>query len=439
MMHTFSAKLSLFTLALVGTASAIAEPKIVIEPDKPVILGEDVAIRVTGLQPGQMVSLVAESAGPAGKIVRAAAEFEADPNGNIDLARNAPVSGSYRGINQLGIFWSRNNTAEPTPDALKDKPGQSQILFKVKAGDKELCRKQHVRYLVAPGVKESIIRQGRLKGKLFVPPGEGPFGGVVCIGSIDNPGWAERTAGLLASHGMVAVGLAYYNQEGLPPALDKVPLEYFTEAISYVRDRSDVDDERVGLVGHGKGAEVSLILGSRVPEVRAVVAFAPSSVVWQSPAKGFPVASSWIYQGQPLAFLPFRPDEKFSRTGRMADLHQASLDYFLEHDRDTINRSAIVIEQTQGPVLMVSGDQDAFWPADVMGHGSFLRLSATKHPYEDDHLIFENAGHDIGVPGYTRTVNDPKSGGSREANAHARRKGWQAAVALLKRTFKVGS
>lgn len=425
---------------LLVAVSAAAKPEIIITPDKPVILGEDVAVRVTGLEPGASVTLVADSAGPTGKVIRAAVEFAADPNGKIDLSRNAPVSGTYRGIDPLGIFWSRNNTADPVPDDLTAKPGQSKIIFRVMQGDRELARKEHIRYLVAPGVKSSEIKHGKLKGKLFVPAGEGPFPGVVCIGSVmGGKAWAEQTAGLLASHGMVAAAITYYGAPGLPERLEEVPLEYFTDAISYVRDRSDVHDERVGLVGHGKGAEVSLLLGSRVRELRAVVAFAPSSVIWQSPAEGFPSASSWSYQGEGLPFLPFRPDERFSRTNRMADLHKASLDYFLEHDRASINRAAMIVEQTEGPVLMYSGDQDAYWPADVMGHGSYLRLTATKHPYEDDHLIFEGAGHDIGVPGYTRTVNDPRMGGSRDANAEARRTAWQAAVNGLKKAFDLDS
>jgi dienelactone hydrolase len=412
-------------------------PNIVIEPDTPVILGDKVHIIIDGLEPGSEFSLIGESAGPKNKVIRSKVVFKADPNGRSDLERHAPESGSYRGIDPLGIFWSRNDTAEPTPDHLKSAQGQSKILFKVEVDGKVVAQKEHIRYLVKPGVKKTEIRTPNMQANYYVPEGEGPFAAVVIIGGSEGGiAWADRMAGLLASKGFASLGLAYFGMRDLPPNLERIPLEYFTHAISWLRNRPEIAPDRVGLLGTSKGAEAALLVGSKISEVRTVVAYVPSSVAWQSLAPAFPHTPSWTQRGQDLKFLQYMPDDKFARSGRLVDLYQATFDYFLEKDRTKINDAAIVAEKIEGPVLLISAESDGIWPSATMAAGTFLRLSATKHPYEDDHLMYPGAGHDIAQPGYTRVVHNPATGGTRDANAHARADSWTKVIDFLDRALK---
>ncbi|KZY14260.1 hypothetical protein A3726_14000 [Erythrobacter sp. HI0037] len=65
------------------------------------------------------------------------------------------------------------------------------------------------------------------------------------------------------------------------PGAGPVPLETFDAALRYLLAREDIDTDRIGLVGGSKGAEGALLFASMRPEIRAVVASMPSSVVWQ--------------------------------------------------------------------------------------------------------------------------------------------------------------
>src|SRR5436190_8911503 len=87
-------------------------------------------------------------------------------------------------------------------------------------------------------------------------------------------------ARLLAAQGYSALGLAYFQAPGLPSTLENIPLEYFMRAIDWLAQQPSVDPRRIGVLGGSKGAEMALLLASRDRRLKAVVAAAPSSVVW---------------------------------------------------------------------------------------------------------------------------------------------------------------
>jgi dienelactone hydrolase len=101
-------------------------------------------------------------------------------------------------------------------------------------------------------------------------------------GSSGGLKWSDYMGAILARHGFAALALAYFGMDGLPKELDQIPLEYFQSAFAYIRSHRSLDGDQIGIAGNSKGAELALLLASRDLAVRAVVAFAPSSVVWQS-------------------------------------------------------------------------------------------------------------------------------------------------------------
>ena len=66
--------------------------------------------------------------------------------------------------------------------------------------------------------------------------------------------------------------------------------------------------ERVIVLGTSFGAEAALVNGVLSDHVDAVVAFAPSDVVWAGLTEDGRVASHWTYQGAPLPFVQFADD-----------------------------------------------------------------------------------------------------------------------------------
>lgn len=102
--------------------------------------------------------------------------------------------------------------------------------------------------------------------------GDGPTGVLVLSGSSGRVE-AERCSVLAAVGGVVAASYRWFGE-----SVDLVALESFDEPLALLHERCD----RLVVLGSSRGAEAALLLGARHAEVDAVVALAPSDVVWAS-------------------------------------------------------------------------------------------------------------------------------------------------------------
>jgi len=85
-------------------------------------------------------------------------------------------------------------------------------------------------------VTRHIVREAGIVGGLFLPPGDGPRPAVMVV-SGGGGGIPELRAAILASHGYAALALGYFAVEGLPRGLVNIPLEYFENAIRWMRSQ----------------------------------------------------------------------------------------------------------------------------------------------------------------------------------------------------------
>jgi dienelactone hydrolase len=111
----------------------------------------------------------------------------------------------------------------------------------------------------------------------------------------------EFKAAVLASHGYAALALAYFAQQGLPRGLVNIPLEYFENAIAWVRAQRWFSDRLLAVWGDWRGGELALLLGATFPEISAVMAWAPSGVIFWAlglaePGDTRPPAA-WTFRG----------------------------------------------------------------------------------------------------------------------------------------------
>jgi hypothetical protein len=257
----------------------------------------------------------------------------------------------------------------------------------------------------------------------------------------------EGSAAVLASHGFTALALAYFGVDPLPPELVEVPLEYFAEAIAWLKTRPAVDPDRIAVMGVSKGGELAMLLGATYPaDIKAVVGCAASSVVWrgasyrpQSFIFGRP-KSSWTLEGKPVPFVDVRP--RFGEVmgvliGRLPSLramHERSLD-----DEGAVSAASIAVEKINGPVLLISHSDDRVWPATRLSEMAIARLAAHHHPFPYEHRSYEGAGHPIGLPYSAPVVAKlgPWSlGGSLEANGHASADSWTKALDFLEKQLE---
>jgi pimeloyl-ACP methyl ester carboxylesterase len=139
------------------------------------------------------------------------------------------------------------------------------------------------------------------------------------------------------------------------------------------------------VIGGSKGAEAALILASRRPDIRAVVAGVPTNVVWQGIdfSDWSQVKSSWSLAGKPMDFVPYAAGVN---TGRIRDIYDRSLPP--EGDEGA---AAIPVERIESDVLLISGDQDALWPSKPMSERIERRLTASGFRFRVVHLPYPDA------------------------------------------------
>lgn len=69
--------------------------------------------------------------------------------------------------------------------------------------------------------------------------GKGPFPGIIDLYTFGG-GLSEPRASLLANRGYVVLALAYYGYQDLPKKPKMLDLEYFEEAVTYLRVHPEV-------------------------------------------------------------------------------------------------------------------------------------------------------------------------------------------------------
>ncbi len=308
---------------------------------------------------------------------------------------------------------------------------------------------------LAAGVRAQVTERpvtGFPHAVVYALPGDQPRPVVVILAGADGGDQGGRRFGpILAEMGYAAVSLPYYSpdwgQFGPPPQFPDLPGSFIDIRVDQIGDLRDalrgldgVDVERFGLFGGSKGSEFALIAASRYDWIDAVVAYTPTDLVWEGwglemiEAEG--TRSSFSFGGQALPFMPYRGfvDGLLAGPG-VADLRAIHENGRADHpDREAAAR--IPVEAYPGALMLIAGERDAQWNSARQARNVVAARAAAGLPTEA--LIYPDAGHDlIGGDGDLR--EDPRSGGTPQANAEARLDAWPRVMAFLDRTLRPGS
>ncbi|PYQ58396.1 MAG: hypothetical protein DMF58_15455 [Acidobacteria bacterium] len=403
----------LIVLALFSTAHA-AQFEL---PRESFLIDETIPIVISGLPPGEEVTIALHSSDWS-----SSATFNADSAGLVDVTRVSPKRGTYNGVDAMGLFWSaERSTPRPAPGSplpTTDNPPQPWQLTAEVHGS-IAATATVLRRVVAENVAVTIVRERGLVGVFYRPAGEGRHPAMLVLrGSGGGVPPASSAAGGLASHGYAVLALAYFGIEDLPPSLSHIPLEYFKTALEWMSAQPSVDPARIGVLGASRGAELALLLGAIDSQLRAVVAYMPSNVVWAGCCDRID-EPSWTPGGLPVAWAnPRRPGDFIAN-----------------------RRAEIPVEHIHGGVLLISGKQDGVWHSTEMADAVMNRLRRNHFAYPYTHLAYDNAGHAIGRPGAPTTdvdnVRHPLTGrvmhlgGTPAGTAHAREDSWRQMLAFV--------
>jgi len=408
------------------------------------LVDEPFAIAVENVAPGARVSIRSRLVDDTGVTWSAAAAFRADDRGRVDLRRDAPEpGGSYEGVEPMGLMWSLRAEGDGPGNPLHFRRSLDplQLRIEVAAGSGATATATLERLSIAPDVRRTAVRDRGLVGSFFERVA-GPAPALVVLGG-SGGGLSEPLAALFASHGFATLALGYFAAPGLPDELKNIPLEYFETAFDWLSEQRSVRGERVGIVGASRGGDLALLLGVTFPRVGAVVSYAPSALVYGGLGRtaGNP-GPAWLYRGEPVPwFQPKTPPAPLPATAPKGGIPLTP--GFLKglEDHEAVERALIPVERVNGPIMLVSGDDDQMWPSSRYASMIMRRLRERGHAFADQHLAYPGCGHLVNFPYVPTTVDSSKHpvtghvfayGGTPEGQAHAREDSWPKVLAFLR-------
>jgi pimeloyl-ACP methyl ester carboxylesterase len=437
--------LPLLLCAWIAAASQGPRATFVVGPAQP-LLDDRLSISVSGLPPNRLITIKARSKAQDQLWWRSEAVFNTGARGMIDLPTQAPVSGSYRDADGMGLFWSMK------PDAATRNGDHAffaitdwfqPIVTEIEADDAGQTLGSVVieRRLAKPGVRCTAIAQDGIDG-LLCDPGDGRrHPGVIVLGGSEGGAGMPDAAVLLATHGFTTMSLAYFGAQGLPPTLQSIPVENFGRALQWMRARPETDPDFVALFGVSRGAEAALEFAATYSDVSAVVARSPSYVRWEgATARQLPGGPIWTWQGKPLTYVPIHIPLWFAAQyvwdSTMGDpIRQSPL---FMHDLEVFGDTGsaeIPVENIHGPVLLLSGKDDQIWPSSLMAARLMERLRRHGHHYANQTVSYDAVGHWIPLE-YLPTAGDRQKlklmiGGTPEGTAAAQADSWPKILRFL--------
>lgn len=404
-------------------------------------------IRITNLQPCEVVTLRAKMCDNLGTHWESFAEFLSDSNGEINLGTAQPLSGTYFTPDVNGLFWSMVPKVDNKPKRRTPlKPLETTLILMRE--QEVLAVTSIIRNVVSPKVNRFPLRERGLVGTFFCYPESGPLPTVIVLGGSEG-GLRESNAALLASYGFNTLALAYFGIEGLPKELVNIPLEYIQNAIDWLRDNPKVDFTKLGIFGTSKGGELALLSASMFPSIKAVVGYVPSGVVYPGIGHSAPGNSSWQFKGESLPFafgeIPKEVTLEINRAMQSGEpiSWRKTYQWWAEGEK----QAEIPVEDIQGPVLLISGGDDWLWPADLLSEKVITRLKEHNHPYTYEHINFPNAGHSFGVPGFPTSQSVVSLfgngklllGGTPKDNSQAQFEAWENVKVFFNKYLTVSS
>lgn len=409
-------------------------------------------IRVEHVEPGQTVEITTLTR-RNGVLWQAQAAYTAGDDGAVDLTRDAPVSGDYKGLAPMGLIWSQSPVDSPSREHFNHPVTDALVTDVVARVAGAQAQASFTQRLALDGVTRHEVREEGLVGTLYLPAGSKPGSHpAVMILNGSGGGINEPRAALYASRGYAAFALAYFKAPGLSDYISNTPLEYFQTGLRWLRKKVQPKHDFVAISGQSRGGELVLLLGATFPkEVSAVVAYVPGAVVHSGQNACDPKIGregpTWLLGGKPIphvwennrtaTWAPF--DE-----GPSPHRHEKAILTALQ-DPDAVARARIRVEDIEGPVMLLSATDDGSWPSSLYSKMVQDKLREVKHPYPVEWLDYENGGHSIlfsYVPTTQLVYSHPvsgkisTSGGNPKDNARADQESWEGVKKFLDAAVK---
>jgi esterase/lipase len=403
---------------------------------------QKIDICVSDLPPHGKVKLSASLRLPWAKDVlyESAAWFTADTDGNVDISRQKPDSGSYDYMDSMGLIDSVRSQDPKAPEKIGHNISVNESIFidiTAECGSDYISVKLE-RLMKKPEVKSQRITD-EFVGELFYYDCPDNKTILWLGGSGSGLRVNAPVAAALASHGFNVLSLPFFGEEGLPTQLSRIPLEYFERVFTWLKENPITNSKEVQILGMSKGAELALILASKYPFITKMALWAPHAYCFQGIA--FKNESSWTYAGKDLPFI----------RGKNGWIVAEMLRCFIKNEPfefTTIfkkglaaakNRAEarIKVENACADLLMFTSRECGMWNTYDGSLEIMDTLRKSNYPHQYDLIIYEHAGEPYYVPYVIPTSESSAKiaprlvlsmGGTLEGNAHAKVNAWEKTI-----------
>ncbi|MEO0815864.1 MAG: acyl-CoA thioesterase/BAAT N-terminal domain-containing protein [Pseudomonadota bacterium] len=363
----------------------------------------------------------------------------------VDVSQHAPISGSYSGVAPAGLFWSMTDTSELAPENAD--PTQVSVLIDV--GDDRTVEftdtitigQENERFTEQP------VDANLVGAFLFLPDNIDTPPVIITLGGSEGGDRSARNVGAkFASRGFAVLGLPYYSPAGwggtaqfpdLPDTFVNIPIDRLETARDYLRTRSDVNSDRMGLYGVSKGAEFVLAGSSLIEGFSSVAAVVPTDVIWEGFGDGVEENrfSSFTWRGDPLPFVPYVGiKEEYAKYGnpnetvRLRTPHDAGRAAYPER----ADAARIRVEDIDEPVFLVGGDEDTVWASGPMARS--IKETRDRAGLQTELWVGETATHYLSGDGYAPIRGENNAGATEEAKLKVA--AWRALIEFFNTTLK---
>ncbi|XP_051805779.1 acyl-coenzyme A thioesterase 1-like [Acanthochromis polyacanthus] len=347
------------------------------------LVDEKFKVLVENLPPGRPVTVRSLHRSEDDHYWEAFGFYTSDHRGTVNVSKDPSVGGTYTGKEPMGLLWSMC----PVPGSRKglrlrklNVCSPMLVNISVHSGHEgfrdqtPLASVLIERWYMAPGVKRIDVRERGLKGTLFLPPGPGPFPGILDLWG-GGGGLVEYRSALLASHGFATMSLDYLS-------CSQSVFTYGETAFNFIKDHPQVVADRIGVVGLCIGSLLALYLAADSTVVK------PRCTVCISTYTIYPTDRVLSGSFEELTILSDKisVDKNNNEMWRDVGLEIMS-------DSRKVNTGKLTT-----PLLLVSGCDDQNWPSFETAEDITQTMRAAGNDHLLSRLDYSDTGHLIEPP-----------------------------------------
>uniref|UniRef100_A0A673N657 Acyl-CoA thioesterase 16 n=1 Tax=Sinocyclocheilus rhinocerous TaxID=307959 RepID=A0A673N657_9TELE len=361
-------------------------------------------------------------------------QYISDEHGTVTVAKDESLGGTYKGTDPMGLLWSMR----PIPGSqqgvrLRKRDVLTPMVVHISVYIGHLCQgfshktplatSVAERWYIAPGVKRVNVSEKEVRGTLFIPPGPGPYPGVLDLWGA-SAGLIEYRAALLASHGFVSMTLEYFPPKGL--RLKDVHASYVEKAYQILKNHPMVQKDCLGMLGlcFGSAMTLRMVAYSKVIKPQCCVCISGSHLI--------PVNKSLFEVFDEMKKEQIRVNEDNQEIHRDV-IVAVSSDPDLKVD----------VGRIKCPLLLVNGDDDQTFPAVESAEDMAMMMEKAGNRHLMEVLTYHGAGHLIEPP-YLPTIHSTNYyliwkkkrvvmlwGGQTKLHAYAQEDAWKKILKFL--------